>query len=931
MKKFLKRLTAIVMVVIMIFTVAPANIKNVEAASKPKLSKKSTNIVIGQKKTIKVKNVPKGAKVTYKSNNKKIATVTKKGRVKGINSGKTKITVTVKNGKKTIKLNYKVNVKKPSISKGKISLTVGEKTKLSIKNKPKSAKYIWSSNNKNVVMVDKNGNIIAKSKGTATIRVSVKTQKKTYKLYCKVVVQGNVLPDNIDDNVESTYTVTFDSNGGSKVPQQTVPKGKTATKPANPTKEGYDFVGWYNDKVLKTEYDFKTKVVKNITLYAKWNEKEDEKKDEKDDLTDSNDTVVEKDDIYVLSANCREVLAESSTDVVFSVNTTLTTSSFELYCDGVATGVFLYDNGDYSGYSDDIPNDGCYTGIYTIEMSEEKDVEFTAVATIGTTKVVTEPFEIFVYNELTDEELSEMDEIEAEVGNIIASVKNSVEIDSEINMIPEICKAVDEYLYSLVDSDIICNVAYDEENYTYTWIYTRTGIDTMYIIYNIHEDEDIKSAYSTDEISQNRKTTFTKAADIDSDNYSKGSVAILNCYPQGHQWSNRYDTIGEQLSNAGFDVTSIYDFECEDFKNLQEYNSLILLDSHGNTYTGKESGSPMICTEEKQTKEKNKKYSADIKKNRIKKITLEGGDKVYWISSKLFDFYYQDESLSNPIINLGCCRGYPDGKDELVKAIKDAGAAVVNGYNASVGSSYDYNMASSIVTRLLLGDSIDEALTSAKQSNGERDSYKDDDWNKNAVLNYYGESTATLYQELKNGTFDSVWNILNNGVVAWERYGDARSIYKLSGIRPQSQPKMAIISSGFGSMNENTTSAIYQTFLVPEHANTISFTYDVVSEEPMEYVGTSYNDTFTAELLNTSGEVLETLSFESVNSSTWYAVNGINFPGGDDTTYHTRWINVSSDVISKYRGELVVLQFMVKDAGDSNYDTAVLVDSVSIN
>lgn len=69
----------------------------------------------------------------------------------------------------------------------------------------------------------------------------------------------------------TTYTVTFDSNGGSAVPAQTVENGATATVPAEPTKEGYVFVGWYSDNTLENVYDFSTAVTANITLYAKWN------------------------------------------------------------------------------------------------------------------------------------------------------------------------------------------------------------------------------------------------------------------------------------------------------------------------------------------------------------------------------------------------------------------------------------------------------------------------------------------------------------------------------------------------------------------------------------------------------------------------------------------------------------------------------------
>lgn len=69
-----------------------------------------------------------------------------------------------------------------------------------------------------------------------------------------------------------TYTVSFDSNGGSDVAAQKVKGGEVATKPANPTKDGASFDGWYTDSALTAEYDFSTPVQANFTLYAKWNE-----------------------------------------------------------------------------------------------------------------------------------------------------------------------------------------------------------------------------------------------------------------------------------------------------------------------------------------------------------------------------------------------------------------------------------------------------------------------------------------------------------------------------------------------------------------------------------------------------------------------------------------------------------------------------------
>lgn len=69
-----------------------------------------------------------------------------------------------------------------------------------------------------------------------------------------------------------SYTVTFNSNGGTSVETVNVIHGEKVAKPADPTKEGFSFAGWYLDETLTQVYDFESPVVSNLTLYAKWNE-----------------------------------------------------------------------------------------------------------------------------------------------------------------------------------------------------------------------------------------------------------------------------------------------------------------------------------------------------------------------------------------------------------------------------------------------------------------------------------------------------------------------------------------------------------------------------------------------------------------------------------------------------------------------------------
>ncbi|WP_353882572.1 InlB B-repeat-containing protein [Paenibacillus amylolyticus] len=70
--------------------------------------------------------------------------------------------------------------------------------------------------------------------------------------------------------VPITYTVTFESNGGSLVTEQTVNEGAVATAPGAPMLEGYTFDGWYSDSELMIPYGFTEGVMANVMLYAKW-------------------------------------------------------------------------------------------------------------------------------------------------------------------------------------------------------------------------------------------------------------------------------------------------------------------------------------------------------------------------------------------------------------------------------------------------------------------------------------------------------------------------------------------------------------------------------------------------------------------------------------------------------------------------------------
>jgi uncharacterized repeat protein (TIGR02543 family) len=92
-------------------------------------------------------------------------------------------------------------------------------------------------------------------------------------LIVSAMIFGAILTScNENDDYPREFIVSFDSNGGSEVPRQTVREGEKVSKPEKaPTLNGYTFVAWRKEENLMFEWNFDTDVVTgDITLYAEW-------------------------------------------------------------------------------------------------------------------------------------------------------------------------------------------------------------------------------------------------------------------------------------------------------------------------------------------------------------------------------------------------------------------------------------------------------------------------------------------------------------------------------------------------------------------------------------------------------------------------------------------------------------------------------------
>ena len=149
---------------------------------KPGITAKVSQVYVGKKATIKVTKTKVTGKVTFKSSNKKVATINSKGVITGKKAGKAVITVKV--GKYTKKLTVKV--KKPSFKlvKSSVKLKKGKKTTIRVKAAPVS-KVTYKTSNKKVATVNSKGVVTAKKKGTAKITVKCNGITRTFKVTVK--------------------------------------------------------------------------------------------------------------------------------------------------------------------------------------------------------------------------------------------------------------------------------------------------------------------------------------------------------------------------------------------------------------------------------------------------------------------------------------------------------------------------------------------------------------------------------------------------------------------------------------------------------------------------------------------------------------------------------------------------------------------------
>ncbi len=907
--------------------------------------------------------------VKWKSSNKKVASVYNNGQVYGLKPGKAKITAKI--GKKSYTCTVTVK-RSDMISASKASILVDKSVELSLLNV--SGSPVWTSSNKKIATVDSSGNVTGVKKGKA--KITAKVGKKKYT--CTVTVKEGIDKSNI--YMQQGGKARLNLQAGSDLSVTSMESTNNAVAEVS---DGA-IIGKGNGKCkIKVKTSNNKTYVCKVTVsdsidYMLVSESKEIPVNESSDLRFTVQAKPGLDTINLYDASTDELVGEMNDSAE---------NGDDILGDGIYTvEKYMTPAGNMSFYAS---AESDLTGIYTNTVSIKT---YNKLSSSSLTMMNTVDNEI--NNKLTSSDFKSLNE-EGKI-NSINEYLNSLS-DNQINKASISYNNADKLYTFCYANNVLGGISLKEENVSQNSADTGSGnavekdeaVAGEEAVYSLSEDaadvsevcgeaatgEEVltgDSSVSADQAETDEKEETAEEETVLSENLAEngkvfpernpnpgyystmdaktvnekyyGSIDIYYAFDDAGSSSVRwpdYETAKSKWENLGMETDIDKDVTVEDLKSMDDAD-IIVMSMHGGDYYGKYA----LCLRETPTQSKNESYSSDLQNKRVAVVHTLSGETRYWVLPEFFDAHYESNDMGNTLMFSETCvffgeGSHSDGMDEnLANAFLGMGSQAVIGFHNSVGAVYSRNFMINVIDKMIEGASVEGAEKSSIATYGADDQWPDkDDTDRSleGIPQIRGDKEAMLwYVGLQNGSFEEINS--NGNPKKWRRSGDARGITSLGNpvqIEPKDQKRMAIITTGIGSREQDykeaTEGSTYsQRFIVPEGTTGLTFKYDVISEEPEEFVGSSFDDKFGVRIRDSQGNVIYDKELETINTSKWYYIpEGIDFSGGDSTVYHTLWKDGYVD-LSSSAGKTIQLQFYVYDVGDSIYDTAAVIDKVAL-
>lgn len=457
----------------------------------------------------------------------------------------------------------------------------------------------------------------------------------------------------------------------------------------------------------------------------------------------------------------------------------------------------------------------------------------------------------------------------------------------------------------------------------------ETEEDAVETVIDIHEDavdilNTMDASKSAEEMLDELAEWLESLPDVDSTSrngdllqivYTSGLISFIHLHEE--------DMEGGLSRGGGASAATV-----DSLRNITDYG-MVVFATHG-------SGGAWLATGEIAYKD-DWRYEIDLNFGHMAiwqemKKTTDGVEKwepVYAVNDEWLQIHMNGIFPNSVIVNNSC---ESTATDRLWNVFQAAGAGAYFGYSKIVYSQFAVNQVHELVDGLAAGKTTGESYTQKTDPQG---SYK-------AVWEMRGDKNLAFAAGLLNGSFE-------DGLAGWNTVGDGRVIYALGHLLPTDGVKMGIISTGLGFTYEQGT--IRQTFRVDDDATYLKFDWNFLSEEFLEWIHSVYMDWFRVSITADGGEhvllhkTIDDIAHDFgasecasdldpaeciVNGSSGSLIHvspHIIFDVGD--VWMTGWQSASFD-ISEFRGQRVTLTFSAHDFGDSEFDTAILLDNIRI-
>lgn len=575
----------------------------------------------------------------------------------------------------------------------------------------------------------------------------------------------------------------------------------------------------------------------------------------------------------------------------------------------------LYDNGSLAN-GDEIKNDRIYSALLPIHPTEAGTYHYLAAVTDQKGKIFTKPFTIQVYDRMTSQDEKELYELNTRTDAFLKQL-----LDAGQPGLPDIMEQTAEFLCG---EEAVSEVRKQDRSLEVVY---RYGFSSSIYFEDAEHIRDMSrgGAQTTTEYNAYLKEKYSQYSQ-DEACTTTGSGRILIWAPFDTEWgdSDEASLVNSVLGGADsepsakVDIIRDADADAESLKGLSQYG-LVILATHGGDgewlATGETVGpepdgqGPLLQTGEKRIVKR-----VDITGKELK-TTYAVTDK--WIRSNM------DAALLDTIILNNSCESLKTEK--LWSAFESRGASAYLGYSKAVTNEFAILNAFQLLNELVNNNNpVCLAYAASCDTHFSPEG---------SHLLARGQANIKLPFQGENANFS-----FESDLRGWELEGDVRILSSLGSLAATDGEKMCFVSTGTGYTN--ALGLFRQKITIPEGAKELSFDWNYMSEEFLEYIGSEYDDPFCVELISQEGEQIPVLT-TSVNqiATDFHASKKdggdlikvspeITFDQGD--VWMTGWQHESAD-ISHRAGQELTLQFSTQNAWDLVYTTAVLIDNIRID